>query len=155
MTNSQRQRLPPALIKSPLTSSAPSPGAQLDSELVITADKDLSKWEMWRVCVPPMHSPAGGDTLGTPTPPNLASSLGAKQGEGHPTPHGCWCRAGPPLLAHACGWDEAQRGALGLPWQRCWGQRETGEGRKGHEERMQQPWGEGLWVRWVTAMAGC
>lgn len=46
VTNSQRQCLPLALIKSPLTSSALSPGAQLDSELVITADKDLSKWEM-------------------------------------------------------------------------------------------------------------
>lgn len=78
-TNSQRQRLPPALIKSPLTSSAPSPGAWLDSEPVITADKELSEWEL-RPATSPLHRnvagghPRAGSTPGPETPPPLETS---------------------------------------------------------------------------------
>lgn len=66
-TNSQRQRLPPALIKSPLTSSAPSPGAWLDSEPVITADKELSEWSCGPQ-PPPCTGAQPGDTPGQGAP---------------------------------------------------------------------------------------
>lgn len=149
-TNSQRQRLPPALIKSPLTSSAPSPGAWLDSEPVITADKELSEWSCGPQ-PPPCTGAQPGDTPGQGAPrsrrhPSLWRQAGSPQpsmtqvlrGSGHSGSRGPVGgeEAGSAPTAQLGLGDIKKAGRGENPKERCWAGWETaGSGLRPQAER--------------------
>lgn len=128
-TNSQRQKLPPALIKSPLTSSAASPGAQLGSggSLLLTRTCHGGSRRVSPTCA--AQRGGGGDPhttdLGS-SPRALPPASSRKKSAAPP-------QEGTPLLACAAAWGwgaSRLRELRGDPRQHGWGRRHPGEGRR-------------------------